>query len=267
MRENISRFRVPRMQQSVEDRPPLAICGFGPSLADTWPEISGDVMTTSGAHDFLIERGVIPKFHVETDPREHKVNFVRKSHPDVIYLINSQCHPTMFETLLDAGRAVWMWHGFTDDDVANQVALLKEIEDGARLLAGGTNIGMRAIVVARDLNYTRFELHGMDCCYRGEEQWPGEHYTPKHPAVTIEVEGRQFKTSELMMQSTDDFFNQLHMLPHCSFRIHGDGLLEARMQMFMRNREKALHFGWWKPIDFTLKSAFRPTEQGWRRAA
>jgi len=255
MRENILREKCLRLKpaspQSV--RGMLSICGFGPSLADTWHDIRGRVMTTSGAHDFLIAKGIIPKYHVETDPREHKVQFVRNSRPEVTYLINSQCHSKMFEALHD--RRVLMWHGFTDDDGDNQAALLHELEPGARLMAGGTNVGMRAIVVARELGYTRFELHGMDCCYRGEKQWAGEHFTKLNYPVKVEVEGRIFETSEQMMQSTDDFFNTLRMLPGCSFKIYGDGLLEARMQLFMRNHEKALNPGWWKPVDFRLREA------------
>lgn len=258
MRENIARFSVSRLRATPEDVKPdlLTICGFGPSLADTYSEIKDKscVMSTSGAHDFLISKGIIPKYHVESDAREHKVNFVKNSHPDVTYFINSHCHPTMFETL--AHRKVVMWHGFTDDDAANQVATLEEIEPGARLICGGTNVGMRAIVLARDLGYTRFELHGMDCSYRGATQWAGEHHTPPHNAVKIDVEGRIFDTSDLMMQSTDDFFNQMNMLQNCSFRIYGDGLLEARVQMFMRDRQKAISPGWWSPVGFTLRKPF-----------
>ena len=258
MRENIARFphlkRLPGVPH--RDRKGLiSICGFGPSLLDTWNEIKvkSCVMSTSGAHDFLISKGIIPKYHVETDAREHKVEFVRNSHPDVIYLINSHCHPKMFEILRN--RKVIMWHGFTDDDAQNQIATLEEIEPGARLICGGTNVGMRAIVVARDLGYKRFELHGMDCSYRGDQQWAGQHFTIPHSAVKIEVEGRVFDTSDLMMQSTDDFFNQMRMLQGCSFRIYGDGLLEARMQMFMRDRQKALTQGWWRPVNFVLNDA------------
>jgi len=249
MRENSQKFKGPRLHPEV-----VSICGFGPSLADTWKDINGIVISTSGAHDFLISKRVIPKFHVEMDAREHKIEFVKNSHPDVTYLIASHCHPKMFEVL--AHRNVIMWHGFTDDDAENQIKTLEEIEPGARVIAGGTNVGMRAIIVARDLGYTRYELHGMDCSYRGEQQWAGAHFTVPHNAVKIEVEGRVFDTSDLMMQSTDDFFNQMKMLQGCSFKIYGDGLLEARMQMFMKDREKALSVNWWTPVSFALRKPF-----------
>jgi hypothetical protein len=94
----------------------------------------------------------------------------------------------------------------------------------------------------------------MDACY-GEAQWAGPHHGQKHPVVKVEVEGRIFETSELMLQSTDDFFNALRMLPGCRFRVHGDGLLEARLRMYNRDPEKALTWGWWRPVDFEVRPA------------
>ena len=251
IRSNLRRFGyLPRLPTGVVTGS-VAVCGFGPSLADTRKDVKkcDAVMTTSGAHDFLIGKGIVPTYHVELDPREHKVNFVRNSHPDVTYIINSQCHPKMFEALLPE-RNVWMWHGFTDDDARNQAMLVDNLSPGGRTMSGGTNVGMRAIVVARELGLTAFELHGMDCSYRGGEQWAGEHYTKKAYPITVEVEGQTFETSEQMLQSTEDFFNTMKSLRGCSFRIHGDGLLEARMRVFMREfgaRQKASWFPYGMP--------------------
>jgi uncharacterized Rossmann fold enzyme len=255
VRENILAFRGARLPANdpAMKRGAISICGFGPSLADTWEQLKGAVMTTSGAHDFLLGRGIVPRWHVETDPREHKAKFVAHPHADTTYLINSQCHPRMFANL--ASSKVVMWHGFTNDDMAQQITLVDSLEPGAHLMGGGTNVGMRAIVVARELGYTSFHLHGMDCCFRGAQQWADEHFTKLNYSVQIEVEGRAFYSSEQMMQSTDDFFTTMHMLPGCSFRIHGDGLLEARMNMFMRDPQKALKPGWWQPISFALRDA------------
>lgn len=253
VRQNSILFRGPRLKPSGADLGRISICGFGPSLADTWFDLTSCVMTTSGAHDFVVQRGIVPTYHVETDPRGRKAKFLERSHPVTRYIINSQCHPRMFELL--RGRDVVMWHGFTDDDDERQIALLESLEPGARLMAGGTNVGMRAIVVAREIGYTSFELHGMDCCYFGAKQWAGEHYTPPHRTVLVEVEGKIFETSDLMMQSTDDFFNCLRMMPGCRFRVHGEGLLDARLKLFNHDPAKALSIDWFKPVNFTIKAA------------
>ena len=49
---------------------PIAIACYGPSLADTWEKIRGFeyVMTCSGAHRFLIDRDIVPRWHVAVDP-------------------------------------------------------------------------------------------------------------------------------------------------------------------------------------------------------
>src|SRR5678815_2491952 len=45
----------------------IAIVCSGPSLAQTWEQVKmcNHVLTCSGAHDYLIERGIIPNFHME----------------------------------------------------------------------------------------------------------------------------------------------------------------------------------------------------------
>src|SRR5258708_4739592 len=48
---------------------PIAIVCFGPSLNDTWKQVRDFkyIMTCSGAHRFLIDRGIIPTWHTEVD--------------------------------------------------------------------------------------------------------------------------------------------------------------------------------------------------------
>jgi len=252
VRSNLARA-VPRLPYMPEHKRPAAICGYGPSLTRTWQDIQGVVFSTSGAHDFLIERGVIPRYHVECDPRAHKSKFVQRPHKDVTYLINSQCHPLMFNAL--RGHDVRLWHGFTDDDYRRQVSLIHSVDPGYRVLAGGTNVGMRAIVVARELGHVGFDLHGLDCSYQPGAQWAGAHYGQSQPVVIVEVEGRQFLTSAAMMTATDDFFSLFAMLGPCRYKVHGDGLLDARLRMYLRDPALALSPNWWKPVDFVLRAA------------
>src|SRR6266853_2973862 len=57
---------------------PIALVNFGPSLNDTWEQIKNFkyIMTCSGAHKFLVERGIIPTHHIDVDPRPHKVQLI-----------------------------------------------------------------------------------------------------------------------------------------------------------------------------------------------
>jgi hypothetical protein len=254
MRANTARFKGERLKPLEPHDRSIAVCGYGPSLCRTWQDVKkcDEVMSTSGAHGLLIGKGVIPNFHVECDPRAHKASFVRESHSEVKYLIASHCHPLMFELL--AQRNVVLWHGYTDDDWLNQVKLVAEL-DGSGLIAGGTNVGMRALIVALALGYRRIELHGMDCCYEGEKLWAGTHSGERHRTVKVECNGRVFETSDVMMQSTDDFFNLLPALSGCKLVIHGDGLLEERVKVYRKDPKLALSPKWWRPVNFVVRAA------------
>jgi hypothetical protein len=261
---NLRTFAVPRLREPLplrDDR--LIVCGYGPSLHRTWQIIKDakdkpSIMTTSGSHDFLIDRGILPHFHVEIDPREHKTHFIRNSHPDVHYLISSSCHPRMFEMLKD--RKVTMWHGFTDEDKARQVAVVESMEPGSVHLSGGTNVGMRSIPVGRHLGWWRFSLHGIDCCYEGELQWAGEHSGERHATVRIRTaNGRDFETSDLMMTSVDDFFNQLNGLGRVAISVEGNGLLADVVEIYRRDPCLARSPSWWKPLNFNRNFYFNFT--------
>jgi len=55
-----------------------SIVCYGPSLADTWKVIKRPIVTVSGAHDYLVDRGIVPDFHVDCDPRAHKARMLKK---------------------------------------------------------------------------------------------------------------------------------------------------------------------------------------------
>ena len=251
---NAKRFPVPRMVLHPDNEDSLAICGFSPSLKYTWRDAlrCDAIMTCSGAYDFMVDNGVIPDYHAELDPREHKVAFVRNSHEGTKYFIAAHCHPKMFSTLKQ--RDVTMYYAFTMDDKKRQqeqYASLEGISGG--MFYGRSNAGILSISIGRALGYRKFDLHGMDCCYPDGEIWAGKHTGTPHGKVTIKVDGRKFITSNLMMESTDDFFRSLLVMPNVTFNIHGDGLLRARLKLYKKDPEFALSKDWWKPVDFELK--------------
>ena len=54
---------------------PCAIVCYGPSLNDTWEKVKEfkHIFSCSGSHKFLLERGIVPTYLIEVDPRAHKV--------------------------------------------------------------------------------------------------------------------------------------------------------------------------------------------------
>src|SRR6266446_2438816 len=76
LRDEQVRINIETVKTRIESQygkyiDPIAIVCFGPSLNDTWEKIRDFkyIMTCSGAHKFLIDRGIIPTWHAEVDPR------------------------------------------------------------------------------------------------------------------------------------------------------------------------------------------------------
>lgn len=203
---------------------PIAIVCYGPSLRQTWPELRKfkKIITCSGAHKFLIDKGIIPTWHVDLDPREHKVRMLGEPHRDVEYLMASCCHPGMWEVL--KSHNVKLWHIFNNED-NREVSMA--YPRGEWILTGGNNVGLRCMVVARVLGYVNQHVFGMDCSFPKE----GSHHADTHlnankKLYQVPYEGKTFYVEPVMMTYAKQFFHEIAQLPDVSVRLYGDGLLQ-----------------------------------------
>lgn len=141
---------------------PASIVGFGPSLKDTYNDLVGDVMACNGAHDFLIEKGIVPKYAMLFDAAEVMNKFLTP-HPEVTYFIASRCHPSIFEML--KGFKVVVWHVKGDEGIDE---LLDEYNKPEPMVHGGSAAVTRGMFLLRALGYTTLHLFGADSSYEGE---------------------------------------------------------------------------------------------------
>jgi hypothetical protein len=215
------------------DRVAKIVC-YGPSLQKSWEWLKdeeGDVFSVSGAHDFLIERGIVPKYHIECDPRPHKADNLKAGHPDVEYLLSSVVHPRVFAK---AG-IVRLWHS-TDGQVA--VRIREELKSKAPIICGGGCVGLRALSVAFHMGYRKLHVYGMDCSSSddGQDKWAGPHAQKEnhkdHRLLRVEYDGRFYTTTGILLSYLTDFADMsAHMMevdPNLEFHMYGDGLLQAR---------------------------------------
>ena len=144
--------RVESVETTTDE--PIAIVGFGPSLNDTWEEIKKYkyVMTCSGAHKFLVERGIIPTYHLDLDPRPHKIGMLGEPQKQTQYLIASTIHPKYLDAL--EGFDVKLWHIFSNDELV--------LPKGEWMLSGGSSVGSRCMTLARFLGFKNQHIFGMD---------------------------------------------------------------------------------------------------------
>ena len=177
------------------------------------------IVAIKGAHDWLIDNGVIPDYALAIDPQEHRIAFHRP-HKAVQYMIASQCHKAMFDNL--DGYNVTLWHPY-----------IKKGQDrpkNSMLIGGGTTSGLRAISLFYVLGWRNFELFGFDSCNDGNVlrvNGDGLKDGDKLIEVRIDREGEPFFCNAAMALQAEHFQTYYEYLPDATFTGHGHGLIQA----------------------------------------
>lgn len=208
----------------------FVIAGYGPSLKASLPFLIEEVkaghtvLTTSGAHDFLISNGVIPDYHADMDPRSRKAEFVKTPHKDIHYLVASVCHPDFWRNL--EGYRTTLWHLA---DMVEMQDYIARLEPDANVHPSAQCIGLTAIALGHSLGFRKFSLHGMDCSYSEGEPHAGPHNGSNSDEKRLKVRcGEKYFETRLEWIQYARNFND-HILPrmlNMPFRIYGEGLLQ-----------------------------------------
>jgi hypothetical protein len=234
IQEAITRVKD-RIQPHEAREEPIAIVCFGPSLQQTWEQVKDFkyVMSCSGSHKFLVEHGIIPNWHVEVDPREHKVGLIGPPQQDTTYLISSTCHRKVFDHL--EGHTVQLWHVFDAS------------EDGKRLLppgewaiTGGCDVGLRALTIAGFLGFRDLHVFGMDHSAGTVDAPLPSRHAAFHPNTgesekyaTCEYDGRHFLTTAGMLEAARQVWHELDQMPAVKATFYGDGLCQAMSRHYV----------------------------------
>lgn len=216
--------KIPRLAPRPMGDESISLACYGTSLEDSWKDITHPVISVSGAHDFLIDRGVVPDYHIDIDPRKHKIGHLKRINDRTKYLMASVCHPWVWSVL--EGRNVRMWHTISGKSTEKWLSVF---DPESTLIYGGSAVGLAAIQVAGYLGYRHIEIHGMDGCIRDGKRHAGEHYGHKQEEVDHTAGGRTFRTTKIMMNSNVELVNVLRSFPvFCVF--HGDGLVQEMVR-------------------------------------
>jgi hypothetical protein len=204
------------------------IVGGSPSLKDTLTKLrflkdrGAVIVALNNTHDWLIERGIVPGLHVMLDARPENVEFVRKPHGDVTYLIAAQCHPEVFEAL--KGHKVITWVA----DVPGMRELADRTDKPVTLIGGGSTVGLKAMMLLHLWGFRSLHLFGMDSCYRDKEHHAYPQSLNDNEAVyETTIDGRKFFCAKWMVAQAEDFDTDARNLMQRGTAItaYGDGLL------------------------------------------
>jgi hypothetical protein len=240
----------------------MVLACYGPSLIDTVEELRAevardghDLYTVSGAHPLLIGHGIIPKGHIESDPRPHKAKCLGTPDARVVYFLSSACDRAMFNQV--HGHETFVHHVTSSNAETDLIAAMDQT-GVAFTIDGGTNVGMSAIGLGTVLGYRRFSIYGMDCSFRVAEgllNWPndqdlpenireqvlchaGAHPNEDQPLYRVWVDGRPFVSSPQMFQGAQDFAVVATGSKDCTFTLHGDGFLRALMAHIAADKQR-----------------------------
>ncbi len=235
MRTNLLRPDCGRMEAKEPHDGRMVIANYGPSLRDTWKIIGEQqakgarLMSTSGAHDFLIERGIVPDFHAQCDPRPEPPQYVKMHNEKTVYLLASVVHPTVFEHL--KGRNIGIWN-LQNKPVDMEV--VKECDPKGFLVVGGSTIGLTSISLSRIMGYRNLEIHGMDSsCVKGERH-AGHHGGKPQEIMRVMCGGEWFETTAQMISQARECVTLISHIRDVNATFHGHGLLQKFLYETMR---------------------------------
>lgn len=202
----------------------VAIVGYGPSLNDTWEEIRKFkfVVSCSGSHKFLVDRGIIPTWHVEVDPREHKVRLIGQPQRETEYLIASTCHPKVLTHL--EGFNVKLWHVFDSTEQGKRL-----LPHGDWAVTGGCDVGMRAMALAAFMGFRDLHCFGIDGCARDSKHASDHPLAIKDGFSECEYpegSGKTYRTTAGLLEAAKQVFYELDQLPRVRATFHGEGLVQ-----------------------------------------
>src|SRR3990167_2026332 len=223
--ENIARISARiKIEKGEPDMKPVAIVAFGPSLREHFRKVSefDTIYTCSGAHRFLIDRGVIPTYHVDSDPRAYKADILGEPHRNVEYLISSICHPTYFDKLEFYRAKVKLWHMlFLEPEIFQHYPKMEWI------MTGGHTVGPRTIKLARMMGFDNLHMFGFDGSVDAEGRTHAEaHPNPPTDMDWIEYEGKRYYTNANWEDHAAILLKELDRIGDIQYTFHGDGLIQ-----------------------------------------
>ncbi len=227
---------------NAHDRLAIVAC-YGPSLKHNMEPLSamavegGDVISVSGSHDYLLQRGIVPKYHVECDPRPHKADNITSGIHGVQYLLGSVVSPVLVQKLSGFDVALWHLSSELNPDILR-------LEPDATFVTACMNVGLTSLLFLHRLGYRKFAIYGMDCSFEGTEMWAGDHAQKRdgnkdQTILTVMCGGREFQTSAIYIAYANAFFDHIKVMPDAAFHIYGDHLLQQMSREYMKLQEAA----------------------------
>jgi len=183
----------------------LCIAAGGPSINNTIRDRFGTLVTVNGAHDWLIDRGIVPIACGFMDWRPRLADMFTPRE-DVQYYVADSVHKAVEDKL--EGFRVVPWK---------------------RIQAGNVcTMGLAWISIGHLMGYRKFDLHGFDSSFREGATHVYPNYQDDKERGKCKI--GKFFTADRWVAQIIDFFKLKDRFKDAEFTIHGDGLLQQRVK-------------------------------------
>lgn len=240
-RENLKRD-LPKFKVSEPHERAAVIVGGGPSLVDSLDDLraqkdsGADIYALNGVHDFLLDQGIKPDFHVLLDSRPANISFVQNPQKGIKYLVAAQCHPDIFDAL--KGYDVVQWVAW----IPGADVLAQEFDPQMLFVGGGNTVGLKALTLCAFSGYRDISLFGYDSSYR-----EGENHAYKQPlndgesTMEVMVGMRVFHCARWMARQAYLFQHHLKELSAMGVNVsvYGDGLIPWMVHQYIIKAQRA----------------------------
>jgi len=201
----------------------VSVVGSGPSLKENWQKLRDsdtDIVACNAAFQFLLEKGVVPKYMFCFDADPLMLEFITP-HPEVTYLIASRCPPKTWELL--KGCNVIVWHTAGDPCISD---LLTKHDKMEPMVSGRTAAVTRAMILVSTLGYRTIHLWGCDSSF-SDTATHIRKSTTNEIRTAIKVNNKVFQMAPWMAQQCEDFKILAPTLRERGIRLilHGQGIL------------------------------------------
>lgn len=227
---------LPEVTQCAAHDQILSIAGGGPSLEDTYPQLTGYVAAVNGSLSYLLGKGVVPHMCGICHPKDNIVDII-EPHPKVAYFLGSCVHPKVFDKLLAAKCRVYLWHLHPIDGL-DELLGQHYGDKGWTQIPGGTTMGLRWITLGYHLGFRKFHLHGLDSSFRGK----ASHAYPDHQDAKAWVNYDGYQTRIPFIGQVEDFISLMEQsrdpeVEPTEYTMFGDGLLQARYGHWLKTNQ------------------------------
>lgn len=210
---------------------PVAIVGGGPSLGDCSElrTFDGTIISCGTVHDHLQCNGVVPDYHVDSEPDADGVmtRWLQFPDPYTIYLIASQCPPATFDAL--RRHTIVLWHCAATNDPSDGPDFR-----GEPAIPGGCCNLLRAWPLAAVMGFKDIHFFGFDCSF--PESCASQHayaydWTLDEVCTAISG-GKRFYTTLIWLNQMDVFVKMYRQAQgKFAITVHGDGLVASAMSV------------------------------------